>query len=416
MGRSGSAIKFLALAAAFRVPLGARMKLVVFAHTPPPHHGQSYMVELMLRGFADPKYDVQCFHVNAQFARASEDIGKFRPTKALSLLKYVAQAIWRRFRHGAVSFYYVPSPPLKNPLYRDWAVLLLCKPFFHHIILHWHAVGLGEWIQNQPVWMQRMSRLSLAHVDLSISLARFNVQDAARFSPQNSVLVPNGIPDPCPNFDEIRRARQERLRQRLTVWNGPTAETPPQPIPVKVLYLGLCSKEKGLLDAVNGVHQANAICQANRVPLEFQLTIAGPFLDASHEQLFRETMQKLGQPACIKHIGFVSGEQKRKLLEEMDILCFPTYYYAESFGLVVIEAMAFGATVLATKWRSVPEMLPENYPGLVDIQSPDQIATALFLLAARDDSEAFRQRFLENYTVEKFLGNLSKAFHEASTP
>ena len=27
------------------------MKLLVFAHTPPPHHGQSYSVKLMLEGF-----------------------------------------------------------------------------------------------------------------------------------------------------------------------------------------------------------------------------------------------------------------------------------------------------------------------------------------------------------------------------
>ena len=27
------------------------MKLLVFAHTPPPHHGQSYMVGLMLNHF-----------------------------------------------------------------------------------------------------------------------------------------------------------------------------------------------------------------------------------------------------------------------------------------------------------------------------------------------------------------------------
>jgi hypothetical protein len=26
------------------------MKLLVFAHFPPPHHGQAVMVELMLRG------------------------------------------------------------------------------------------------------------------------------------------------------------------------------------------------------------------------------------------------------------------------------------------------------------------------------------------------------------------------------
>ncbi len=29
----------------------SEMKLLVFAHTPPPHHGQSYMVQLMLEGF-----------------------------------------------------------------------------------------------------------------------------------------------------------------------------------------------------------------------------------------------------------------------------------------------------------------------------------------------------------------------------
>ncbi len=28
--------------------MGVFMKLLVFAHTPPPHHGQSYMVQLML--------------------------------------------------------------------------------------------------------------------------------------------------------------------------------------------------------------------------------------------------------------------------------------------------------------------------------------------------------------------------------
>jgi hypothetical protein len=34
----------------FRFAGGIRMKLVVFAQTPPPHHGQSYMVELLVRG------------------------------------------------------------------------------------------------------------------------------------------------------------------------------------------------------------------------------------------------------------------------------------------------------------------------------------------------------------------------------
>jgi hypothetical protein len=57
----------------------------------------------------------------------------------------------------------------------------------------------------------------------------------------------------------------------------------------------------------------------------------------------------------------------------------------------------------------VPDFVPPNYPGLVEIQSPDQIAAALLNLATRDDSEEFRARFLENYTVEKFLERMATA-------
>src|SRR5882757_8260343 len=59
----------------FRPNSSLDMKLLVFAHTPPPHHGQSYMVQLMLAGFggdarrkkgaAASPYGVECYHVNA---------------------------------------------------------------------------------------------------------------------------------------------------------------------------------------------------------------------------------------------------------------------------------------------------------------------------------------------------------------
>src|SRR5277367_6153920 len=51
----------------------SEMKLVVFAHTPPPHRGQSYMVQLMLEGFggdarkkksaAPHPLGIECYHV-----------------------------------------------------------------------------------------------------------------------------------------------------------------------------------------------------------------------------------------------------------------------------------------------------------------------------------------------------------------
>src|ERR1051325_2893803 len=138
------------------------MKLLVFAHTPPPHHGQSYMVRLMLEGLggdrrkhrngvqpsADDSERVDCYHVNCRLSRKLEDIGDMRLWKFVLLLYYCLQAIWCRYRYGITDFYYVPSPGKRSALYRDWTVMFVCRPFFPRLILHWHAAGLAKWLET----------------------------------------------------------------------------------------------------------------------------------------------------------------------------------------------------------------------------------------------------------------------------
>jgi glycosyltransferase involved in cell wall biosynthesis len=394
---------------------GIRMKLVVFAQTPPPLHGQSYMVELLVRGMAENDLGIEVFHVNAQFATSSEDIGRFRIAKIFRLFGYCFRAIAFRFMQGARALYYVPSPPVRNPLYRDWMILLLLRPFFRNIILHWHAAGLGEWIERQSWFMRKMTQLALGRARLSISLGRFNEKDAAVFRPRNSVVVANGIPDPCPNFAELQANRRQRLQPRVALWNSANALPKNSTIVVRVLFMSLCSREKGLFDAIEGVCQANRLCRSDHLPMEFELTIAGSFPDDATQTFLSQTFERLGAPKTIRHIGFADTEMKKRLLADCDILCFPTYYYGESFGLVILEAMAFGMPILTTRWRSLPDLLPPNYPGLVDIQSPDQISEALFHLALRDDTEEFRRTFLNNYTAEKFLANIAAAIRSVES-
>ncbi|HTL17882.1 MAG TPA: hypothetical protein VL793_11640, partial [Patescibacteria group bacterium] len=104
------------------------MKLLIFAHTPPPHHGQSYMVQLMLAGFGGDRrkhngriesngsaaegryYGIECYHVNARLSKKLEDIGDLRIGKFLLLLSYCLQAIWCRYRYGVTTMYYIPAP------------------------------------------------------------------------------------------------------------------------------------------------------------------------------------------------------------------------------------------------------------------------------------------------------------------
>jgi hypothetical protein len=92
------------------------MKLLVFAHTPPPHHGQSYMIQLMLNGFGGDQrgrkpraanhFNIECYHVDARFSYGVEDIGKFQGIKLARLFLHCLEAIWCRFRYGVENFYY----------------------------------------------------------------------------------------------------------------------------------------------------------------------------------------------------------------------------------------------------------------------------------------------------------------------
>jgi glycosyltransferase involved in cell wall biosynthesis len=112
----------------------------------------------------------------------------------------------------------------------------------------------------------------------------------------------------------------------------------------------------------------------------------------------------------VEYRGFVSGADKARLFRESDCLCFPTYYPAESFGLVLVEAMAFGLPVVTTRWRMIPELLPKDYPGIVEPRSPEQLANALLAAMKQGYDATQRQRFLKDFTVERFAENVRAAF------
>jgi glycosyltransferase involved in cell wall biosynthesis len=336
-----------------------------------------------------------------------DDIGTMRFGKLWLLLRYCMEAIWCRLRHGVRTFYYVPAPGKRCALYRDWVVMLLCRPFFPRLVLHWHASGLVEWLERDGFAIERwMTHALLGRPALSIALAEASSQDARWLHSQRIAIVPNGIPDPCPEFDRAllpyRKARveerQRRLKEPVTAGGSPLV--------FRVLYIAHCTREKGMFDALEGV----ALLNCRQTSLRTHLTVAGAFMDAQEEDAFRERIARPDLAGAVTYAGFAAGEHKKRLFEESDCLCFPTYYPAESFGLVVVEAMAYGIPVATTRWHAIPEILPPDYPALAEPQAPDQIASVLERLAAVDLAEPLRARFLTHFSEASHLKRLTEAF------
>ncbi len=388
------------------------MKLLVFAHIPPPHHGQSYMVKLMLDGLGgdcrkNGPHDgpVQCYHVNAQVSDNMEDIGTFRIGKLLTLLRFCLEAIWCRIRHGVRTFYYIPAPGKRAALYRDWIVMLVCRPFFRRFIHHWHAVGVGDWLRKEGRWFERIiTRWLMGRPALAIALAIPSMRDALWALSDKVEIVPNGIPDPFPDFETtVLPGRRARLAERRALLAGQ-----PGIAKFRVLYIAHCMREKGLFDAIDGVALANAALREKKSPISIHLTVAGAFIHADEDREFKNRIEQPDIADTIEYAGFVGGEKKTTLLRECDCLCFPTYYHAESFGLVVVEAMAAGMAIVTTRWRAIPELLPADYPGYVPAKNPPAVATALEA-AICEDGTVLRGLFSAQFTEPAHLESLGKA-------
>lgn len=359
------------------------MQLFVFAHPPPPVHGQSVMVKLLLDRLPQvPGFTVR--HVDSRLSRDGADIGRLRPGKVAALLRACFRA-WRlRRRHGPGYFYYVPAPGKRGALYRDFLVLLLCRPFFKGLVLHWHAVGLGAWLDAHAHGLERwLARRLLGGAALAIILAPTLADDVRRLSPRRIAIVPNGLPQPASASPSTSAAASIGV--------------------CRVLYLGLCSREKGAFDLL-----AAGARLAATSPGRFHFTLAGGVASAADERDLRALLATLPAGGA-EWIGFADDERKRALFAAADVFCFPTRYPHEGQPLVLIEALAHDLRIVTTRWRAIPDMLPAAH---VYYAAGDSAALAEALeTAARAPAPGgeLRRHYLAHFTPERHIAALADA-------
>jgi glycosyltransferase involved in cell wall biosynthesis len=119
-----------------------------------------------------------------------------------------------------------------------------------------------------------------------------------------------------------------------------------------LLFLGRMSPDKG-------AHRAIAVAREAGLPLK----IAGK----RHELKEREYFDEFVAPHLvngIEYLGEVTHGEKVELLQNARLTLFPIEWQ-EPFGLVMIESLACGTPVIATRWGAVPEVIEDGRVGLI---------------------------------------------------
>lgn len=117
-------------------------------------------------------------------------------------------------------------------------------------------------------------------------------------------------------------------------------------------------------------------------------------------------------------LGFVDERKKCELLGEADVTVVPSLWH-EPFGMVVLESLASGTPVVASKVGGIPEIVKEGYNGrLFDPGNSDQLSNILAgLIENEEELSKLASGAVESaryYLIDKHIGALEKYYNEIS--
>lgn len=157
-----------------------------------------------------------------------------------------------------------------------------------------------------------------------------------------------------------------------------------------ILYVGRLERRKGvkyLLQAYQLLAQDNP---------DVKLIIAGDGPDREKLELLTEDLHLPN----VTFLGYVTEELKLELLSEADLFCSPAIF-GESFGIVLLEAMATGVVCVAGNNSGYSDVMQEL--GGLSIVNPldaPEFARRLDLLLNRDDLRALWQNWAADYVKQ----------------
>jgi glycosyltransferase involved in cell wall biosynthesis len=165
-----------------------------------------------------------------------------------------------------------------------------------------------------------------------------------------------------------------------------------------LLFLGRMSPDKGC-------HRAIDVAVTAGLPLK----IAGKNREPAERQYFEEFVAP-HLSSEIEYLGEVTHGEKVELLQNARATLFPIEW-EEPFGLVMIESMACGTPVIATRHGAVPEVIDHGRSGII-VDHYRQMVDAIGE-ADRLDPLVCRRFAEERFAPERMVADYLAAYRSA---
>jgi glycogen(starch) synthase len=175
------------------------------------------------------------------------------------------------------------------------------------------------------------------------------------------------------DLDQVRGGDGVRFRAQHGI-DGPV-----------VTFMGVLTDDKGT------VHLLRAMQRLWDGGSEAALVLAGPVVEPSSFERAYAALPEIHR-VRIRRMGLVGGQLKQDMLAATEVFALPSR--VDSFGIVYLEAWAYGVPVIGCRAGGVPDVIDDGQDGLlVDFRDPAGLAAAIeALLADPDRRQAMGRR------------------------
>jgi phosphatidylinositol alpha-mannosyltransferase len=201
---------------------------------------------------------------------------------------------------------------------------------------------------GKPIFQRWLSRL---HGKIAVSKPA--LEYVSHHLPGDYCIIPNGIDTNqfCPDGS----GREEFADEKINI-----------------LFVGRLERRKGL------VYLLNACAKIKRSFPNFRLIVVGP--GTVLRLRYKKLVEEMSLTNNVVFTGFVSSVELPSYYRSADIFCAPATG-GESFGIVLLEAMACGKPVVATSIQGYASVLAHGEEGLlVPPRDEEFLADALLSL------------------------------------
>jgi len=180
----------------------------------------------------------------------------------------------------------------------------------------------------------------------------------------------------------------------------------------QVLYVGFINFNKGVDILLKAIHRV-----IKRIPDTKLLMIGGGFYKNTlrQEKQLRSMAKDLGVDSHIEFAGIKSPIEVAKYMRESALLVLPSR--AESFGAVLVEALACGTPVVATRCGGPEDIVTDEVGILVQKDDDNALAHAIELVLTQQkmyDPAKLRAYALDNFSWERIASKTIYLYKETT--